>query len=183
MVCILLKLILLCVLKALAEGDVLRQFEFEDVVQENQTDFWVWRSEASNLKTLRLVDKKGKSSVRFSFCVQPDDTKKPVSVFVEDLRYCNDGPQDRVKLRFESFNIANFKTFEKWRSGHEWNVFRNTGRIGPLIRLRQGEFSLHVLVQTDKWGVELDMIKIRAINQRPDVDIVCNATLHASTMN
>jgi hypothetical protein len=176
---IILNLTLLCFLKVLAQEVVQRQFEFEDVTKETERDLWVWRSEASGLKTLRLVDEKGKSSVQFTLCVRPNDPKETVAVFVEDLRYCNDGPPDRIKLRFEGIDIARFTTFEKWHSGHEWNVFRNTGRIGPLIRLRQGDFSLNVIVLTDMWGVELDMIKISAINQRPDVDIVCRADLYA----
>lgn len=170
----------ICVLKSFAQVRIQKVFEFEDALTADQDEMWVWRSEASNLKNLRLVDENGLSAVELTLCVEPLDNKRNVSIYIEDIRYSNDGPSDAVKLRFEGVNIGSFRTFEKWRSGHEWNVFRNSGGIGPLIMLSKGKFTLVIIVKTDRWGVELDRIKLNAVNQHPKQDIICGASVYTS---
>lgn len=167
------------VLQTFTQEDVQHSYEFEDALTEDQSEMWVWRSEASSRRTLRLVDRTGISAVEFTLCVEPHDLSTTVSLFIHDIRYCNDGPSDSVKLRFEGVNIASFSTFEKWRSGHEWNVFKNSGIIGPLIKLYRGNFTLVIVVQTDKWGIELDTLAIVTDNQHPTKDIICHASVYA----
>lgn len=170
----------ICVLKSFAQVRIQKVFEFEDALTADQNEMWIWRSQASNLKNLRLVDVKGLSGVELTLCVEPLDNERNVTIYIEDIRYSNDGPSDAVKLRFEGVNIASFRTFEKWRSGHEWNVFRNSGGIGPLLLLSKGEYTLGIIVKTDRWGVELDRIKINAVHQHPKQDIICGASVYTS---
>lgn len=170
--------IYLSVLQTFAQEGVHHSYEFEDALTEDQGEMRVWRSEASSGRTLRLVDQHGLSAVVLTLCVEPHDLSKNVSLFIDDIRYCNDGPSDSVKLRLDGVNIARFSTFEKWRSGHQWNVFNNSGLIGPLIKLSRGEFTLVIVVQTDKWGIELDRITLVTDNQLPTKNIICHASVY-----
>ncbi|KAH3747036.1 hypothetical protein DPMN_181457 [Dreissena polymorpha] len=77
---------------------VQKHFEFENAKPENQ---WLWyRSEASGGRTLRMVDQKGTSSIKLTLCIEPSDTTQNVTVFIDDIRYSNDGQSDVVALRY-----------------------------------------------------------------------------------
>lgn len=155
-----------------------KHFEFEDALTESQDDMWVWRSEASNMRTLHIEDQAGVSRIELSICIVPYNTAENVTMFIDDILYSNDGPVDLVKIHFNGINIANFITIEKWRSGHEWNVFRNSGNIGPVLNLRQGRYTLMLTVVTDIWGVEFDRIRMIADNQSPTADMFCGASVY-----
>lgn len=160
--------------------EIQKHFEFEDALTETQQDMWVWRSEASGLKTLRIEDQAGQARIELSICVTPYNRSQNqnVTLYIDDIRYSNDGPSDLVRLRFNNINFANFSTFEKWRSGHEWNVFRNSGNLGPAINLREGRYNLTISVVTDRWGVEFDRIRVNAENQNPGKDLFCGASMY-----
>lgn len=152
-----------------------KHFEFEDALSPAQQDMWVWRSEASDLKTLRIVDENGVSEIRFQICVKPYNASGNVTLQIDDIRYSNDGPSDNVTVRFNNIAFAAFTTQEQWRSGHEWNVFKNTGDLGPALNLAPGQYFLQVHVRTDKWGVEFDRIRVNAENQDPNSEIFCGS--------
>lgn len=157
--------------------EIQRHFEFEDVLNENQKSYWVWRSEASELKTLRLEDMVGQHKVFFRLCLEPADVTKNVTLRIANIRYSNDGPPDTCYASLNGQIFSVFYTYEKWRSGHEWNVFRNTGQIGRAMRLSRGEYELAIRVNTDKWGVEFDRITVNAENQNMTSNIFCGSGL------
>ena len=63
-----------------------------------------------------------------------------------------------------------------WGAGHEWNVFRNSGPLGPAINMMPGEYVLTVSAKTDRYGVELDRLRINAENQSLTKPIFCGAS-------
>ncbi|KAH3747025.1 hypothetical protein DPMN_181446 [Dreissena polymorpha] len=158
--------------------EIQNSFEFENALTENQTHLWVWRSEASGLKTLRVTDQVGLSAIELKLCIEPYNATQNVTILIDDIRYSNDGPSDLIVLRFNGITIGNFTTLEKWRSGHEWNVFRNSGNIGPALNLRKGTYTLVLYPLTDQWGVEFDRIRVNAENQNPDPEkkLFCGAS-------
>lgn len=166
---------LLAIVAAQIPPEIQKHFEFEDALSEVQQDRWVWRSEASNLKTLRIVDEIGSSEIRFQICVMPYNTSANVTLHIDDIRYSNDGPSDNVTVRFNNIALAGFQTAERWRSGHEWNVFRNSGPLGPSLNLAPGQYYLQVNVRTDRWGIELDRIRVNAENQDPVSQLFCGS--------
>jgi len=152
-------------------------FEFENAVSENETDFWVWRSEAYNLKTLRLEDTNRTYTIELTLCIDPF-VEGNVTAFINDIRYANDGPSDTVYVMVSGITIGNFTTVEEWKSGHDWNIFRNTGRVGPSMVFRKGQYLLQIQVETDKWGIEFDRIRMNAENQNPLTDLFCGGRLY-----
>ena len=151
--------------------------EFEDALSDVQQDMWVWRSEASNMKTFRIVDELGTSEVRFQICVKPYNTSANITLHIDDIRYSNDGPSDNVTVRFNNIVLATFTTTERWRSGHEWNIFKNSGPLGPSLNLSPGQYFIQVNVRTDTWGIELDRIRVNAENQDPMSPLFCGSQL------
>lgn len=174
-------LLMFCVtvkmLDAQAPIEIQKHYEFEDALRQDQDGMWVWRSEASELKTLRIEDQEGLSRVKFTLCVEPYNATQNITLYVDDIRYSNDGPSDNITLIFNGIAFAKFQTLEKWRSGHEWNVFRNSGNLGPALNLRPGRYDLLVTVVTDYWGVEFDRIRINAENQDPNIDLFCGSSV------
>lgn len=161
--------------------EIQQHFEFENSLKESQESFRAWRSEASRQKTLRIVDYNRTYTVELDLCLDPYYDEQNTTIFVNDIVYSNDGPSDTVYVRINKENIGNFTTLERWRNGYKWNVFRNSGRIGPSLTLPKGVHTLEIEVETDKWGVELDRIEINAENQNPLSNMFCNATLYAKT--
>lgn len=159
--------------------EIQKHFEFENALSTLQDDMWVWRSEASNLKALRLLDPNGSARIEFTLCIEPLNVTQNVTLYVDDIRYSNDGPSDNVTLRFNGKSIANFTTVEKWMGGHEWNLFRNSGKLGAALSLRQGQHSLMITVRTDRWGIEMDLIRINAENQNPMKELFCGAIVYS----
>ena len=163
-----------------AQGSVVevqRSFEFEDALSDSQQTMWQWRSEASGKKTLRLEDYSESYHIDFTVCIVPNDPTKNVSLAIDDIRYSNDGPPDNIYVRINGIVHDYFQTHEKWRSGHEWNVFRNSGRLGDRISLPEGQYTITVSAVTDLYGVELDRIRLNADNQNPSSDLFCAASV------
>lgn len=157
--------------------EIQKHFEFENALTEDQSDYWVWRSQAYRLKTLRLEDSNRTHSIELDLCIEPYLDDQNVTLYVDDIVYSNDGPSDLIYIIINGIEIGNFTTEEEWRSGHEWNVFRNSGRIGPSVVLSRGNYLLQIEVETDKWGVELDRIEINAENQDPMGKLFCGSRL------
>lgn len=168
---------------AIAIGQVHLQktFEFEDALPP-LSGAWQWRSNASNSKTLRMKDEQGLSEVRLTLCVSPYRGPKNVTVSIDNIRYSNDGPSDTVHLRLNNLRFLNFTTQERWHSGHEWNVFRDTGHLGPGLNLGVGQYVLSVLPKTDSWGLELDYIRFNINNQDPRTEFVCDSQVYFRTL-
>lgn len=158
--------------------EIQQHFELFKAVPVSQENNWRWRSEASANKTLRIEDETGSSRLELTLCVEPYNATQNVTLYIDDIRYSNDGLSDVVKLIFNGINFANFTTFQKFRSGHEWNVFRNSGTLGPALNLRQGRYTLLITVVTDEYGVEFDRIRINAENQNPEVYMFCGSTFY-----
>lgn len=166
-----------CIVFAQLVFEIQDHFELENAVPENATDFWVWRSEAYNMKTLRLEDTNRTYTIELSLCIDPY-VEGNVTAYINDIRYANDGPRDIVYVMISGITIGNFTTSEKWRSGHEWNIFRNSGRVGPSMVFRKGRYTLQIQVETDKWGIEFDRIRMNAENQNPMSDLFCGGRLY-----
>jgi hypothetical protein len=157
--------------------EVQRSYQFEDILSEEQNDFWVWRSEASRLKTLRLVDFNQRYRAEFKICIQPIEGEEIVSLYLDDIRYANDGPNDTISVTFDGEFWDEYSTNEKWAHGYDWNIFRNTGRVNETKYLPMGEYVIGVSVRTDKWGIELDKIRLIAEYQVLDSGIFCGGRL------
>ena len=157
--------------------EIQRHFDFEHVLQEDQDAFWVWRSEASDLKTLRLVDFNAEYRVEVLVCIEPIEGDEHVILTLDDIRYANDGPSDTIYVTLDGEAWAEYRTFEKWAYGHEWNIFRNTGRIGNSAVLSRGLHVIEVSVRTDKYGLELDRIRLNAEYQRLNSTLFCGGSL------
>lgn len=160
-------------------GQVEKQqvYEFESSVSNEQTNLTRTRSEASNSKTLHLVDEAGRALIELKLCLKPETPKGSVTFYIDDIRYSNDGASDVVTLRFEGANIANFTTSENWAGGAGWNEFNHSGKQGPKIELRQGDYTLVITVKTDTHGIELDRVRISTVNQQSNTDIVCGSSV------
>ena len=163
-----------------------RHMEFEEVLSRTQLnrqqstrglEYWIWRSEASDLKVLRMEDVARQARVNFILCINPIRPFRNVSIKVENIRYSNDGPSDTIYLSLNGIALGEFVTQEKWGGGHEWNVFHNTGPIGETRELPRGRYTLSVEVETDQWGVEYDRISIDATNQNTTTELICDANL------
>ena len=148
--------------------------EFEDVLADKQDKYLSWRSEASNNKTLRLVDPNGRLlTAHLTLCVEPKDAKPNVSVLIENVRYSNDGPTDSVIFKLQGNYLGHFNSFLTWENGFGWNMFQNSGQIGQKLFLRKGRYGLTVSARTDIHGVELDTLSIRTEWQHPYLGLVC----------
>ncbi|KAH3747022.1 hypothetical protein DPMN_181443 [Dreissena polymorpha] len=120
-------------------------------------------------------------TIELMLCIEPYNPNQTVVITVSDIRYSNDGPSDIVYLKINDVEIGNFTTREKWLRGHEWNIFRNSKIIGPSVEVEKGRYVLSIEVETDKWGVELDRIRINAENQDPMKSMFCGAALKKKT--
>lgn len=158
--------------------EIQQHYELHRAVPERQDTNWRWRSEASSNKTLRIEDELGASRLELTLCIEPYNATQNVTLFIDDIRYSNDGKSDIVRLMFNGINFANFTTFMKFGSGHEWNVFRNSGNLGPALNLRQGRYTLLITVVTDEYGVEFDRIRINAENQNPEIFMFCGSSFY-----
>lgn len=171
---------------SLVSGQQLQRYlELEDILSKNQKPqtekpHWVWRSNAINLKTLRIVDQGQQYSINISLCISPNPPSRRVAVQVETIRYSNDGPSDTVTVRIGDNFSGTFRTIERSDGGHGWNVFHDSRPIGKAISLPEGQYTLSLQAKTDRWGVELDRIVINAENQNEHVDLICNSELTES---
>lgn len=172
--------VLHCVHVCAVYVEIQRHFEFEDVLKQVQYPYWVWRSEASTLQTLRLEDV-GDGTRRYlievKMCIEPVVGEETVQVTMDDIQYANDGPSDVIVVTLDGELWATYSTYEKWAHGHEWNIFRNTGKADEPKRLRKGEHIIGITVKTDRWGLELDKIRIIAEHQSVDTKLFCGGRL------
>lgn len=170
-------LAVVCISSVFSQLQIQKTFEFEDALPP-LSGAWQWREGASNGKTLRIMDERGLSEVRLTLCVAPFRGPENVTVSIDNIRYSNDGPADTVFLKINNLNFLNFTTNERWHSGHEWNVFKETGHLGPGLNLGPGQYILSVLPKTDLWGIELDYIRFNIDNQNPTTDFVCDSQVY-----
>lgn len=161
--------------------EIQQHYELEDALNENQSDFWVWRSEAYNLKTIRLEDTNRTYTIELTLCIDPY-AEGNVTAYVNDIRYSNDGPSDIVYVKVNGIPIGNFTTEEDWHSGHQWNIFKNSGRVGPGMVFRKGQYTMQLEVETDRYGVEFDRIRMNAENQNPLTNIFCGGRLFSDSL-
>lgn len=170
-------IILFYVSNVVSYVEIQRSFDFEEALTKAQTEFWVWRSEASNLKTLRLVDNYRRYLVEIKVCIEPAENRSAAKLTFDDIRYANDGPNDFIYVMFENEVWFNYSTYEKWAHGHEWNIYRNTGQQGDIKTLPEGEYTIGVSVTTDKWGIELDKIRLIGEYQKLHSTLFCGGRL------
>jgi len=154
-----------------------QHFEFENVVTEDQLEHWQWRSEAYSNKTLRLNDVNQTFTVELYLCFDPIDPSENVTMYISDIRYSNDGPSDIVYVTLDGKSVGNITTDARWRAGHEWNIFKNTGMIGQPQTLYAGEHVLRLSTRTDSYGIELDRIRVNLVNHRISTFLFCGSKL------
>lgn len=159
--------------------NITEYFEFENAISTDQYHLIANRSEASNQTTLRMADETGVKNVELKICLQPNEEAEGVTFFVDDIRYSNDGASDLISLKFQNVDVGNFQTNEIWGGGDAWNVFQSSQGFGPLVKSGKGHYVLTITVKTDIYGVELDRLTVSAINQRPEKDIICGASVYA----
>lgn len=165
-------------LNAQPQLETQQHFEFEQAVPESQTENWRWRSEASGHKTLRINDEMGASRLELTLCVEPYNTTQNVTLSIYNIRYSNDGLSDDLELWMNGTRIANFTTISKFGNGYEWNVIRNSRRLGSAASFPRGSYTLVITVITDSYGVELDRIGVSAVNQNPYINLFCGSKLY-----
>ena len=180
-------LIATIIVHIVAGQGIQRHMEFVNVLSDTQLqrqqnnpglEYWIWRSEATELKVLRVEDPARRTSVNFRLCIEPNPPFANVTIRVENIRYSNDGPSDTVYLTLAGRPLGQFNTFEKWGAGHEWNVFHNSDVITNSTRvLPQGQYTLSIQAETDQWGIEYDRITINAENQNELVELFCDSEL------
>ncbi|KAK3580072.1 hypothetical protein CHS0354_001024 [Potamilus streckersoni] len=80
-------------------------------------------------------------------------------VDVKDVRYSNDGGQDRIKLTLDDEELGDFLTRSVSGSGNAWNIFWSSGPIGKVVPVDAGQHLLSLKVdEADEYGVEIDYI-------------------------
>lgn len=159
--------------------EIQRTFEFEDVIADpiKQRELWAWRSEASGFKTLRITDHSFRYLVEVKVCIEPTPGQDFVTLHLDDVRYSNDGPFDSIHSYFDGEPWSVYSTYPKWAYGHDWNIFRNTGRSGDPKRLPRGEYVIGFSVNTDEYGIELDKLRLIAEYQKLDSRLFCGGRL------
>lgn len=152
--------------------------EFENGLSPSQLDkYMIYRSEASGKKTLHLKDSDVYRSFSAKLCVEGMENDTDVVIQVIGLLYSNDGPSDEILFTLDGNSLGNVSTKEFYNGGEEWNVFKNTGPIGGAVALANGNHTLSMTALTDQWGAEFDSLIIRAQNQNPGVELLCDAEL------
>lgn len=155
-------------------------FEFENTVTKKKEDeLWVWRSEASGLKSLHVDNSMGKViSVKLELCLKTENkTKKDVTVSIKNLRYSNDGESDQLHFEIDKEHFADFMTTGDSERGHGWNKYRNSGTIGSPVHLKPGRRELVITIKTDDYGAELDYILMKFENQDPAEEVFCKSSI------
>lgn len=107
------------------------------------------RSAASGKATIHLTTSQHVTS-QFS-------TLSSCLLTIHDVAYTNDGGSDTIEAYIDSIKIGSFDTIGASNYGLNWNVIRNTGRIGNNTKISSGAHELQFkAVNTDEYGVELD---------------------------
>lgn len=149
-------------------------YQFENTTVLNGHSSIITRSEAIDQHTLSVVDTIGDAKLTLALCSVPDDDTKAVTIFIDDVRYSNDGESDILFFYFDNILYDIFITAEDSDYGHLWNVFKNSGAIGVDVDLNEGVHNLTVQIMTDQYGVELDSIRLNFYNQKDGNDIICD---------
>ena len=101
----------------------------------------------------------------------------PCNFVVTNVAYSNDGYNDTVRIFISSSGlIGEFLTNQKFGDGHLWNVIRNSGPVGNIIKVTIGSHTLTLeVVSPDKNGVEpLDALTLSfTCNNSTAADAVC----------
>ncbi|XP_071085719.1 autotransporter CRAC-like [Haliotis cracherodii] len=114
------------------------------------------RSNASNQQNVWMFQGE---SLTLNFCLD-----NPAVVSVDDFIYSNDGWTDTVLIAIDDEPLADVETHDTSFEGELWNIFSGTGPQGKQVSLQEGSHTLTVSVtQADKWGVELDALVLRVM--------------------
>ncbi|XP_048246520.1 mesocentin-like isoform X2 [Haliotis rufescens] len=114
------------------------------------------RSNATNQQNVWMFQGE---SLTLNFCLD-----NPALVSVDDFIYSNDGWQDSVLIAIDDEPLADVETHDTSFEGELWNIFSGTGPQGKQVSLQEGSHTLTVSVtQADKWGVELDALVLRVM--------------------
>lgn len=149
--------------------------EFENGLSSTQIDkYLIYRSEASGNMTIHLQDADASKTFTAKLCVEGIGSD-PVVIQVTGVYYSNDGPPDTIFLTLDGNPLGQGSTEEFSNGGAEWNVFKSTGPIGGAVALTNGNHTLSMTTNADQWGVELDYMTIRAQNQNPEVELLCES--------
>ncbi|KAL3877145.1 hypothetical protein ACJMK2_034894 [Sinanodonta woodiana] len=149
--------VLLVVLFSLAEGMALHKSvtlhcNSDDGGIESVRSRLRTRDDASDRRTIWL-HKGEKLNIGFSL-------PKEAIVDVKDVRYSNDGGQDRIKLNLDNQELGVFWTNSLNGTGNAWNTFWSSGPIGEMVRVDAGKHMLSLKVEeADEYGVEIDYIR------------------------
>ena len=88
-------------------------------------------------------------------------TEANCSVSVKNVRYSTDGPeQDTINIILANVYLGSFNTTSQKGDGQLWNVFKDSGHVGPTIPLLSGFYELILTVSIDNLGVEVDEITL-----------------------
>ena len=88
-------------------------------------------------------------------------TEANCSVTVENISYSTDGPeQDTINITLANVYLGSFNTSSQKGDGQLWNVFKDSGHVGPTIPLLSGFYELILTVSIDNFGVEVDKITL-----------------------
>ena len=144
--------LLLCVWLAQSRFRILYSFEADDGICTGGCELRE-RSGASNgLAT--LMHEGDKLFIQFKI-------EANCSVSVENVRYSTDGPeQDTINITLANVYLGSFNTTSQKGDGQQWNIFKDSGHVGPTIPLPSEFYELILTVTVDNLGVEVDKITL-----------------------
>ena len=88
-------------------------------------------------------------------------TEANCSVSVENIRYSTDGPeQDTINITLANVYLGSFNTTSQKGDGQLWNVFKDSGHVGPTVPLPSGFYNLILTPGIENLGVEVDKITL-----------------------
>jgi hypothetical protein len=151
-------------------------FEFENALTDAQNangDLYRMRSQASNKKTIYYNSPD--LVIELKLCIVPVSGESFATLYVNNIRYSNDGKSDKVTVGFPDNVIGSFSSKPHSHFGHFWNVFEDSGPIGGpriAVLLPKGEYTLRITADIDTYGIELDNIRINVDNLE-NKDLFC----------
>ncbi|XP_045187415.1 uncharacterized protein LOC123545163 [Mercenaria mercenaria] len=124
------------------------------------------RSHASGHKSVHLFTG---DSLETELCF-----KSGTNFAMNELRYSNDGPSDRIRITLDKLVLEEFETIMVTDGGKGWNRFKTYyGRNSPVA---EGRHILKVIVlESDKYGVEIDFIKFSVNNSQTLDSLSCKS--------
>nr|KAG5703191.1 hypothetical protein BaRGS_027356 [Batillaria attramentaria] len=123
-----------------------------------EADYSHWRSNARGRKAVWL--RKDGDYLTIDFCL-PRDTE----VAVEEVRFSSDGWAKMGAIYIDGTPMGTFNTTDNSNRGFNWNDFHSAGPFSDVVpNLQPGRHQLEaVLVKsmpTDKWGIEIDQVRL-----------------------